>query len=202
MRKLLPLLLMLFVLSSCTKLIFVFYGVKKPAIETEKSIRKSARKHGLDSADIVAVKCAHYIREVKGKGIPNASIFDAQGNYIEYRSNDTACNAGLFGFIPNLSTQNTYNKTGETTLQKELAKYTRLNGDSVPAPAPADFYVLLYWTVWSGRLNKDHVKIWEDLAKQNKAAKVKVIKANLDLQANWNAHERDSLLRLFKKKKK
>jgi hypothetical protein len=192
MRKLLPILLVVLLFSSCTKLIFVLYGVKNPAIESEKSIRKSARKHQLDTADIITVRCAHYLREVKGKGIPNASVFDAQGNYIEYRSNDTACNAGLFDFIPKLSVQNTYNKTGETTLQKELAKYTRLNGDSVYMPQTADFYVLIYWTVWSGRLNKDHVKIWEDLAKQNKTARVKVIKANLDLQANWNTHERDS----------
>ena len=201
MKNLITLVAMMLLLSSCNKLIFVFYGVKKPAIEKEKSIRKMALKHHLDTANIITVKCAHYIKEIKGKGIPNASIFDAQGNYIEYRSNDTACNAGLFGFIPQLSTQNTYNKTGVTTLGKELDKYTTIKGDSLTAPEPADFYMLIYWTVWSGRLNKDHVKIWEDLAKQNTQARIKVYKANLDLQAHWNTAERDSLLSKFKKKK-
>lgn len=201
MKKLIALTVLAFMLSSCNKLIFVFYGVKKPAIEKEKSIRKMALKHHMDTTNIITVKCADYVKEIKGKGIPNASIFDAQGNYIEYRSNDTACNAGLFGFIPQLSTQNTYNKPGTTTLSKELSKYTTINGDSISTPTPADFYVLIYWTVWSGRLNKDHVKIWEDLAKQNTQAKVKVYKANLDLQAHWNKAERDSLLSKFKKKK-
>lgn len=175
------------------------YGVKKPAVESEKKIRKKAIKYGLDTAQIITVRSKHIWHELKGKGIPDATVFDANGNYIEYRSSDTACNAGLFGFIPDLTPNGKYNKTGKTTLATELTKYSTFKGDSIAVSETPDFYVMIYWTVWSGRLNKDHVKIWQDLAKQNKQANIKLFLANVDLQGNWPKHELDSTLAKVKK---
>lgn len=201
MKNTLSLVLILLLFSSCTRIIMVLYGVKNPDIESEKSIKKCALKYQLDTSNIVTVGTKDFIKQFV-QAVPDAAIFDANGEYIEYRKTDTSCNAGLFDFIPELSTQNTYNKTGVTTLQKELNKYRNLKGEPIAAPEKADFYVLIYWTVWSGRLNKDHVKIWEDLAKNNKKSTVKVIKVNVDLQQHWDATERDAIIAKLRKAKK
>jgi hypothetical protein len=191
----LPLLLLL---TCCTFLGKKMYGIKDPDIENRKTITEKALKFELDTTNIVATSIDHVMPALKG-GVPEGAIFDSNGEYIEYRVTDTSCNAGLFQFIPDLALGKVYNKTGKTDLKTELSKFRDLSGGPLPAPAPADFYVLIYWTVWTGKLNKDHVKIWEDLAKNNKNCRVHVIKVNLDVQENWEASKRDELVKSLRK---
>jgi hypothetical protein len=49
-------------------------------------------------------------------------------------------------------------------------------------------------------LNRDHVKIWEDLASANKNCRVKVIKVNLDIQDHWEQAEKEKWRKAFRKK--
>jgi hypothetical protein len=180
------------------------YGIKKPDVENEKSIRKTALKYGLDTATLVTINAADFgptIKEISG--IPDAALFDSAGKYIEYRQSDTACNAGLFGFIPGLSSKGSYNYTGKTTLAEELKTLRTLKGQPLAAgmEGKADFYLLIYWTAYAGRLNKDHVKAWQDLAAQNKQAKIKVIEVNLDFQEHWPEKERKAIMKGTSKKK-
>jgi len=202
MKRLLILLLPLVLFSSCFKIILKLYGVKQPRIENEKSIRKKTHHFGLDTTNIVTVNSKDFLRHFKDYRLPDASLFDSAGNYIEYRPKDSACNAGLFDFIPSLNKTQTYDKTGKTTLQTEWNKYRGLRGQNLNALPAADFYVFIYYTVWLGKLNKDHVAIWEDQAKQNKQCKIKVVKVNLDLQTWWDKAERDRIIKAMEKKKK
>jgi hypothetical protein len=87
-----------------------------------------------------------------------------------------------------------------------LNKFLDLRGKSIENPeaiwrAAADFYVLIYWNVWTGKLNKDQEKVWEDAAQNNKNAKIKVIKVNLDLQEHWGATAQNEIMGKLKKKK-
>lgn len=175
------------------------YGVKDPELENESSIKKIALKYQLDTTNIVSVKSEYFLGELYGSSLPDAAIYDKKGNYIEYRAADTSCNAGLFDFIPNLSIGSNYNKPDSAKLDAELQKFLALNGNSLKSPEAADFYVLIYWAVWTGKLNKDHVKIWEDAAKNNKNAKVKVIKVNMDFQEHWDEKIRKEILGKSKK---
>jgi hypothetical protein len=101
----------------------------------------------------------------------------------------------LFGFIPNLRTDGKYNRTGKTTLATELQKLRTLKGQPLQngVEGKADFYLLIYWTAYAGRLNKDHVKAWQDLAAQNTKARIKVLEVNLDIQQYWPKEERDAI---------
>ncbi len=171
--------------SSCQGILKKIYGIKDPEIENENSIKKIALKYQLDTNNIVSVNSNDFLHELNGKSIPDAAIYDSKGNYIEYRASDTSCNAGLFEFIPNLSTKNNYNKPDSAKLGTELKKFLKLDGSTIKNSEVSDFYVLIYWTVWTGKLNKDHIKVWEDAAKNNKNASIKVIKVNLDLQEHW-----------------
>lgn len=191
-----------FVFVSCRPILMKVYGIKDPDIENEKTIIKKALKFKLDTFNIVTVNSKDFLRTLKGKGIPDAAIYDKDGKYIEYRQTDTSCNAGLFQFIPDLKLDKVYNKPDSLPLKVELEKCRDLKGNAIKPIEPADFYVLIYWTVWTGKLNKDHVKIWEDEAKKNKNCKIKVIKVNLDMQKHWEKSEQERISNAMNKKKK
>jgi len=177
------------------------YGIKDPDIENEKTIKKKALKCELDTSNIVTVNSKEFLFVFSGKGIPDGAIYDRNGKYIEYRQTDTSCNAGLFQFIPTLNLSDKYNQPDSSDLKTELNKFRNLKGITLSQTEPADFYLLIYWTLWTGKLNKNHVKIWEDLARDNKNCKIKVIKVNLDIQEYWDEQERDKFIKAMSKKK-
>lgn len=189
----------LLLLSSCQPILKKLYGIKKPDIENQTSITNKALKFGLDTSNIVSVYSNDFPFVLKSTSIPNAAIYDRNGKYIEYRQTDTSCNAGLFDFIPNLNISTKYNQPEAETLQQQLSKYRDLKGNTLKSPESADFYILIYWNVWTGRLNRDHTKIWEDLAQENKKCKIKVIKVNLDIQEYWEKSEKEKYRKAMRK---
>lgn len=199
MKKIIILSLTAVTLSSCQPIMKAIYGIKKPDIENQASITKKALKFGLDTTNIISVTSKDFPYVLKSTSIPNAAIYDSKGKYIEYRQTDTSCNAGLFDFIPKLNVSGTYNKPDSTSLAEEWTKFRDLKGNEMNLPNNADFYLLIYWNVWTGKLNKDHVKIWEDLARENKNCKIKVIKVNLDIQEYWEAKEKEMYRKAMRK---
>lgn len=199
MKNKLLLLLSLLCLASCQPIMKAIYGIKKPDIENQESITKKALKFGLDTTNIVSVTSKDFPYILKSTSIPNAAIYDSKGKYIEYRQTDTSCNAGLFDFIPKLNVSGTYNKPDSSSLAEEWTKFRDLKGNEMSLPDNADFYLLIYWNVWTGKLNKDHVKIWEDLARENKNSKIKVIKVNLDIQEYWEPKEKEMYRKAMRK---
>lgn len=195
MQKIMLLIAVLMSTASCQLIMKKMYGIKDPEVENEQSIVRKAQKYKLDTSNIVTISKSDYSTSMKGQQIPDCAFFDAEGNYIEYRQSDTSCNAGIFGFIPALTKEGAYNKTGKTTLSAELAKFRTLKGMPLSAMPEADFYVLIYWTVFAGKLNKDHVKIWEDLARENASCRIHVIKVNADLQEYWEKAESINAIR-------
>lgn len=191
----------LFILVSCQPIVKKIYGIKDPDIESEKTIVKKALKYGLDTSAIVTVSSKDFLYVLKGQNIPDAAIYDKNGKYIEYRKTDTSCNAGLFQFIPDLNLTDNYNQPDSLPLSLELEKFRDLKGKPLAKVEPADFYLLIFWTVWTGKLNKDHVKVWEDLARKNRNCKIKVIKANLDIQEHWDEKEKEKMMKAMSKKK-
>ena len=193
------LILSILTLASCQPIMKAIYGIKKPDIENQESITKKALKFGLDTTNIVSVTSKDFPFVLKSTSIPNAAIYDSEGKYIEYRQTDTSCNAGLFDFIPKLNLSGTYNKPDSSSLAEEWTKFRDLKGNTMSLPKNTDFYLLIYWNVWTGKLNKDHVKIWEDLARENKNCKIKVIKVNLDIQEYWEPKEKEMYRKAMRK---
>jgi hypothetical protein len=193
------LVIIMLMVSSCQPIMMKFYGIKKPDIENEKTITQKAKKFGLQSSNIVSVCSESFLQTLNGQSIPDASIYDHNGRYIEYRSTDSTCNAGLFAFIPNLRKDVSYNQPDSTDLQTELLQLRDLKGNVLPKPQQADFYLMIYWSVWTGKLNKDHVKIWEDLAIANTNCKIEVILVNLDIQEYWEPTKRYEIKKALRK---
>ena len=202
MRKIIVIGIAVLGLVGCKAIAMKMNGMTDPQLENAQTIREKAHAFGMDTTNIVTVYSKDFPNELKRSGIPDALIYDRNGNYIEYRATDTSCNAGLFQFIPDLKLNTTYNQPAAISLDELWKKYRDLNGNMLAAVEPADFYVLIYWTAWSGKLNKDHVKIWEDLAKANTNCSIKVIKVNLDLQDYWEEGDKKTLVEAMTGKKK
>ena len=184
---------------ACTPIVKRIYGIKKPQVENENSILRKALKFGLDTSTIFTVSGKDFLQELHGKSIPDGAIYDANGKYIEYRSTDSACNSGLFQFIPALRLNQSYNQPDSLKLRDELVKFRDLKGNEINKLDQADFYLVIYWTVWTGKLNKDHVKLWEKSAKENNYCNIKVLKVNLDIQESWSKEEKETIEKAVRK---
>lgn len=201
MKKEVILVCSLLILISCKPIMLKLYGIKQPDVENGKTITKKALRYDLDTSNIVTVNSQDFLQVLNKHGIPEGAVYDRNGDYIEYRQNEKSCNAGLFDFIPSLNLKEKYRQPDSADLQTELNKYRDLRGNKLKTTDSADFYLLIYWTVWTGKLNKDHVKIWEDLARENKNCSIKVIKVNLDIQEYWDQQARDNIIKAMSKKK-
>jgi|GEM_PF-894195 len=174
------------------------YGFYDPKVESTDSIIAAAVIHGLDTNNIVTVEPGAMVPLMK-LGIPDAIIFDRQGNRLQVHS-DKACNAGVFGFIPALEKQKKYDIQEPHAIKKLLDTLRNMQGGVLPLnilDTSADYYIFLSWSAWSGKLNDDHVKVWETKAYENKKAKLQVIKIDVDLQEWWPAIAKDSMLKRY-----
>lgn len=170
---------------------------EKPRIENEQSLIRKAKRFGFGTNNIVSSNSDNFLHILNGQWIPDAKIYDKFGNYIEFKSNDSACNAELSEFIQNLHKDTIYKTSEYPNFFEEYSKYRDLKGNDLPKPNSADFYIVIFWTAWTGRLNKTHVKIWEELAKENKNCEIEVLKLNLDIQNHWNKEERERIIKVF-----
>ena len=84
MRKTLFVFITILLFTGCQPIMKMIYGIKKPDVENEISIKKIASKHELDTSDIVTVNSKDFFTVLKEQGIPDGAIFDSNGEYIEY----------------------------------------------------------------------------------------------------------------------
>ncbi len=184
----------LFSILGCkTILLKVVYGYHKPRIENKESILKFANKKKLIKDNIFSFSENDWYWAIKdakfAKDIPEILVFDKNGRMIKYRE-ENQCNAQAFTFISSLDTAKKYNYDSLLTLEKLTSKLRDLDGNfsNFIIEQPTDFYIFIFWSLWTGKLNKDHVKIWEEEAINNKGCKINIIKVNMDSQEWWTKH--------------
>jgi len=187
MRKIL-LFGVLFGLTSCQPIIKLFYGIKNPKVENEQTLTKYMSKKDINKDNVYTVDFDNYqtsLESINSK-IPEVFIFNKKGQFIPY-GEEYACNASAFSFIENLNKDSSYNSTNNTTLDRTLIGLCDLKGQprTINTSDNTDFFVFIYWTRWAGKLNKDHVKVWEQQALSNDKADIKVVKINMDFQEFW-----------------
>ncbi len=189
MRNSLTFIIIALVLSSCGFAIKTFYGARNPKVETEKSLHKYLVKKKINTDNIYAVDFNDFVSIVNIiKAVPEIMVFSSNNKLIKYKE-DTACNANAFSYIENLSEDMEFQYVDSITLDDYLSKLKDFSGNSVTINKTddTDFYLFIFWTRYTGRLNKNHVKVWEEQANNNSKAKIRVLKVNLDQQEWWEA---------------
>lgn len=186
MKKLLFFSFAVLLLSSCKPVMKKLYGITDPKVESKASITKFARKKGLSTSNIYAYQFQPFMQNIKGGSVPEVFIFSKDKKFIPY-GDETACNASAFDFIKLLDKNKTYPTTTKKDWTTITTGLTDLDGNAVTnvEDANTDYYVFIYWTKYTGRLNKDHVREWEADANNNTNANIKVLKVNMDFQEWW-----------------
>lgn len=181
------LLIAIVLLISCKSIMKMSYGITEPKNENQKSLTNYlvSKKMNIDNILFVDTETS-YIEYIKDFGsVPEAKIFDTNGYPISYKKENQDCNAGLFSTIPELNLNSKLKPVEGKNLNEFLENLIDFNGNKVIELPKADFYLFISWAKFTGKLNKDHVKEWEELAAKNKSVKIKVYKVNLDLKEGW-----------------
>lgn len=191
MKKLILSLFISTILYSCEYVAKKIYGITDPQLETTESIRQYAQKMDLGIENVLVLNDYGQYKNMMenfNSAIPEAILFDAEGHQVSYKENKEDCNAGLFSTLPNLR-KNTSLKKEDLILTDFQKNFLKLDGTPLSEIPKSDYYLFLNWAKFVGKLNKDHVKVWEEMAKKNKYVKIQVYNVNMDIQKKWNVKE-------------
>lgn len=184
-------------LLSCSPIVRFMYGIKKPKIENEKSISNYAMKIDMSKGNIYSLSFEDYKKtlDLINKKVPEVWIFNKEGNFVPY-GEAWACNASAFDFIQNLSDSVHYHSQNNPSFNSLPFRLKDLKGNNVEIDlSDANYHVFIFWAKFAGKLNKDHVKVWENQALENRKTKIKVYKVNMDFQEHWGSETLDKLVK-------
>jgi len=179
-----------FLCSGCTKIILAMYGYHSPREESIQSYKMYCAKLNLDSQNIIFLRDSTMFMKYYAKadtqlkvlniGVPEIYVFDNKGILLKYKP-DSACNAPGFQFTERACEKLSELKKTNLKITDFLKYFTTSEGNNVNAnPEQFDATVIISWAKFTGRLNKDHVKIWEDNLRRYSNCKLKIYKASLD----------------------
>ncbi len=156
--------------QSCNTIAKKVYGIKNPEIETVESIEKYLSSIDVSSEnnvyckDILSYKT---VLDIFGKKLPEAILFNSEGKMLTYKKNNQDCNAGLFETIPSLSKNSNLQILEGNDIQAFTTYLVDRNSLKFRNLPKADYFLFINWAKYMGKLNKDHVKVWEELANKN-----------------------------------
>ncbi len=183
----------------CKQLLLQKMELTQPKLETPKSLTAFLEKYHV-SKDI-----AVYVFESKksldegysdGWSIPDASFYNKQGYFVNYKLTPTDCNAQVGPFIENAQSINTMAYDENNHLSYYEGKLAALNtGESLllSNEAHIDAYIVIRWAKYLGKINVDKSFEWIKVvahANQN-GSKIKLIFLNCDYQKSWDITEKD-----------
>lgn len=174
---------------SCTPIMKTLYGIKDPRVENKETLAKYLDGIGLGHEVVYIPSDMSLMPEVNeefGRSVPEAVLFDSEGNRRTYKDSDQDCNAGLFATIPGMN-KNTVLKSEKGA---DFISFTRMLSSLEDQSAfkmheRADYHLFISWTKYTGKLNKDHVREWVNLASTNDAVNIAVYLVNMDFQESW-----------------
>lgn len=182
-------------LVSCKPIVKTLYGIKKPALETDASIKRYITDHQMDSTKVITFpSLMSFVAASQQKylSIPDALFFNKDGFLVPYKSSAQACNADVSKFIADL-------KNFETRPVNSQVRLAMLQGmlQQKQNEQQAGVTAYITWTKFSGRLNKTKAFEWVKALERARQEGVQVsyYLLNCDFQKSWNL-SREQLNRL------
>lgn len=191
MKKIICLILGISGLYSCKPVFQLYYGIHQPRIESLNSIEKYQRKKGIDGTINLMPKDAASFRSIMNtlKETPDLIAYTREGYLIRYK--DTLqCNAPGFDFSKLICSA--YRLRIDSTQQlaaalKGFVPLTAVDQQRLQEEAATgyEYTVVLYWTKYTGRLNKNHTRIWKNNLEKSTDCKVRLLMVNMDLNERF-----------------
>ena len=176
---------------SCTPIIKTLYGIKKPTEENEQSIVKYANRKGLNVEKIVCFSKEDWIWAIQTKkianNIPDMIVFDKEGRMLIIRD-ESQCNAMNESLIAGLVPGKQFEINDSLHLDDIHPKLRNLQGEPLEQKfvEKADFTIYLFWTTYTGRLNKTKTLMWQNEIQSNTNCKIDFYLVNMDQQQWWS----------------
>jgi hypothetical protein len=172
-----------FYFSSCTKIILAIYGYHSPKQETKLTLLNYIDKKKMSVDNILFVKTESEWFKLNKYG-SDIICFDKNKNYYLYK--DTLqCNAPAFMYCEHIC--NSEIPTGRINSGFKLDSLLSMTedfGGNIPKASDDDYTIFIGWASWMGRLNSDHIKVWEESLLKS-GCKLKVYKLCLDPLKQW-----------------
>ncbi len=176
--------------SGCTPILKLYYGYHEPTSEDSTSLKKYYKRKGIDPASMLvfsdSVKYYQRLKEVMG--IPEIRVFNKEGHLIYYKDTLKTCNAPAYEYTEFICTTSGLKMNAAKNLTTETKGLLTLNNTplNITTEAGYDYYVFIYCARFLGRLNKDHVKVWQHNLENAKSCKVKYYLVDMDWQKSWD----------------
>jgi len=168
----------------------LFYGIHQPKAETIENIYDYLERKKINDDNIYFFKdslCYFDFLENQNK-TSKVNIYNKDQFLLRIIQKDT-CSAQTEEMINELSLTNNYAIDSTNTLGQSLLNYVDRYGKgiSVDSLAQSDYYVLMYWAKFAGKLNKKNTAFWEkELNSKGDEMNIKIFKICCDpLQIWW-----------------
>jgi len=182
--------ILLGVFSSCTPIIKLYYGYHEPKAEDSKSLTKYYNKKGIDPGNmlILSDSVKYYERFKEVQGFPEIRVFNKEGYLVYYKDTAKLCNAPAYEFTESICNESNLKFNASKNLKSETNGLLNLNNVplQITTDTVYDYYVFIYCARFIGRLNKDHVKVWQHNLENVKGCKVKYYLVDMDWQKSWS----------------
>jgi hypothetical protein len=184
---------MVFLTYGCTKIFMSIYGVKKPQVESDSSLCKFLGDIRTNSDHLFVCKDSisyNYFLRLK-IGVPEAEFYDNTGHFINYKDTlNTNCNAGVDLFFDSIinTKVSSLNRDFIGNKLKYIVDSKSHNSISFDSLFKADYYVIIYFTKWSGkRINREHIRYWINKIDETNKTDVKMtyILLSVDYMDFW-----------------
>lgn len=174
---------------SCRPILNVYYGIKQPSNKSEDDLLKYLKRKSINDDNIFYLKDTVAFKEVMAtqRTIPEIEVYNKEGYFIPYK--DTGfCSAPGYVYLRSICD----NVKKDPVMTRHISERTK---QIIPCknnkvfegyqPGDYDYTVILLWATYTGRLNKDHVRVWEESIQQAKGCKVRVFKVSEDVMEIW-----------------
>jgi len=176
------------ILTSCTRILLVMYGVHKPKAENSKSLTAFLDKHKMNFAENFVTDTLGF-KILTKYGAPEIMVFDKNLNFVPYKSEAKGtCNAPAESFLSRLNAANNYETSKQYNFDTIVSHLRTFDGKKVEINSikKNDFIIVMTWAKWMGyKIHKEHTVSWYNAIKNNKNCNMVVLMVNVDLQENW-----------------
>jgi hypothetical protein len=172
------------------------YGVRNPKVESAKSITKYLSSNKLDTLNNYAFKdtTAMWNFYNKNIGVPEIRFYDRNGYLMLYRD-EKKCNGQNDSLISFLNPKNVVKIDSSENIFKYLPEIREINGNAVNYKEfnGYDYYLIMYWAKFYGKVNSIKMIDWEDTLKRKQEYKIKTIKVTADYMDFWPLNRRNMI---------
>ena len=187
MIKISFLLLLTILFTSCRPILYAAYGIKKPKNISKEKVLKRAKKHGLPIDNQYSITQEGLVKYAnQGWSTTQLMFYHSSGEFIEPKDSNK-CSGVVGVFIDDFTDSSKVNIIDTNATNSYFKYIVDLDGNPVVFKPKTEYFTVLYWASFVGRLNKQNTANWVKLIAEKE--NVEYILVALDPRYFWEETE-------------